>query len=324
MSVQIQLDTFLQEIQQKAIQLLETFYTSPQRYGTAFHITPPFTDLRQLPFNSEQGLQELENSKLSTEEGNAIVATVDGRDPYLLSQIAHLEKVASRIIKVEAGQHLSVQTNIPEIMWVFLESGAKLTLEQRILEQELALPRIFVWQNERSEFVYWGLRAKNNFLNERIQVRLQGSQASTQIRHLTFGQEKQQADIEVNAYHEAPSTKSDLIVRTAAADRHVAIYRGLIDIEEGARGSKGYQSGRALLLSRKAVVDNLPELAIKTNDVQCSHGVTTTHIDDEALFYMRSRGLSREEARKLAITGFYHDKLEIPDSLAQTLESVTA
>ncbi len=324
MQIRTRATSELKGLKQRAAGLLETYHVPPQRYGTAFHLAPPFTDLRQISFSVARDLKSFEHIELSEKEWGHIASTIDGDDPYLLSQITQLEHVGNRILRVEEGQSLSLQVDVSEVMWIFLQPGARLIIEQTILNQEIALPRIFVWQGEGSEFTYWGLRARNNFLSERIQVKLQGSQASTQIRHLTFGQEKQQSDIEVSAYHEAPATKSDLIVRTAAADRHVAIYRGLIDIEEGARGSKGYQSGRALLLSRRAVVDNLPELAIKTNDVQCSHGVTTTHIDDEALFYMRSRGLLREEARKLAITGFYHDKLEIPDSLAQTLESVTA
>jgi len=131
-----------------------------------------------------------------------------------------------------------------------------------------------------------------------------------------------QSDIEVQVFHEARQTVSDLVVRSAAADKHVAVYRGLIDIAEHAGGSKGYQSGRALLLSRTAVVDNLPELAIKTNDVQCSHGVTTTHIDDEALFYMRSRGLSQNAARQMAMTGFFHDKLSVPQAMGEKLEEI--
>ena len=336
----VQINTGLRELKQKAAGLLENFHTPSQRYGTAFHLTSPFSDVREIkpepmvPHSARlRGAQHIGEYHW----GN-ILKTLSERDPYLLWLVVHIDNIPARVINAQEGQKMQLNVDGSELMWVFLHKDAKLLIEQNIIGEELSLPRIFVWQEASSEFTYWGLRAENAFLSERLQVHLLGEGATAHVRHLTYGgkpashpggipstghppgRNAGQSDIEVQVFHEARQTVSDLVVRSAAADKHVAVYRGLIDIAEHAGGSKGYQSGRALLLSRTAVVDNLPELAIKTNDVQCSHGVTTTHIDDEALFYMRSRGLSREEARKLAITGFYHDKLEIPPYLAQALE----
>lgn len=325
--------------QQFAAALLEENHVPPQRYGTAFHLTSPWQDVREInPFLASHSFNVASFDALGQEEKDSIFTTITGADPYLLWLIAHIDTVPARIVRVEEGQTMQLNVEGSELMWVFLAKDAKLLIEQNIVSEELALPRTFVWQKAGSEFTYWGLRAENTFLSERLQVQLLGEGAAAHVRHLTYGGKPAshpggiqitghppgsnagQADIEVSAFHMARQTMSDLVVRSAAADRHVAMYRGLIDIAENAGGSKGYQSGRALLLSRTAVVDNLPELAIKTNDVQCSHGVTTTHIDDEALFYMRSRGLSQNAARGLALTGFYHDKLEIPPLLAQDLE----
>lgn len=71
-----------------------------------------------------------------------------------------------------------------------------------------------------------------------------------------------------------------------------------------------------------AIVDFLPELAIKTNDVKCSHGITMTHLDDAALFYLRSRGLAVPTARQLATRGFFHHQLTLPPKVAALLEDV--
>jgi Fe-S cluster assembly protein SufD len=217
---------------------------------------------------------------------------------------------------------MDLELNGSLVTFVWLRAGARLNLTQNVLNESLGISRLFVWQGENSSLTSWGLRAGNAFLSERMEVYLQGLGASAALRHLTVGADKSQADMAVRVYHQAPQTVSDLTVRTAAAGKHVAVYRGLIDIDERGKGSKGYQSGRALLLNRGAVVDMLPELAIKTNDVQCSHGVTTTHIDEAALFYMRSRGLPVAEARRLAMTGFFHDMLEIPEKLSVQLEEV--
>ncbi|MBI3256126.1 MAG: SufD family Fe-S cluster assembly protein, partial [Candidatus Andersenbacteria bacterium] len=334
----VQTNAGLAELQQKAAGLLESFYIPSQRYGTAFHLTPPFQDVREIGLappvrQMAEGRRggvvyakmQPPLSPLSGGDQKKILNTLDGRDPYLLWLVAHLDTIPVRIVRVEQGQTMQLNVNGSELMWVFLQKDARLTIEHAIIQpplsplsggKTLALPRIFVWQEAGSEFTYWGLRANNTFLSERLQVRLLGEGAAVHVRHLTYGGKpvqkpmvhpggvpgtlhlpgstighlarsnagmpgstiRQQSDIEVSAFHEARQTVSDLAVRSAAADRHVAIYRGLIDIAENAGGSKGYQSGRALLLSRTAVVDNLPELAINTNDVQCSHGVTTTHI----------------------------------------------
>jgi hypothetical protein len=312
----------LEEVQHKAEQLLDRHYVPPQRYGTAFHLTPPFSDVRAIPSLLGRSFPAAESSHLSAEVISHLEETINDQDPYLLSQIGYISTLASHVLIVQPGQEMTLQLPTSSLAWMFLGEGAQLTIEQVIAGEELALPRLFIWQQAASHFTYWGVRANNNFLSERMEIRLVGQGATARVRHLTFGSGRQQSDLEVVAYHEAPQTQSDLIVRTAAAEKHTAIYRGLIDIAENAKGSKGYQSGRALLLSRTAAVDNLPELAIKTNDVQCSHGVTTTHIDDESLFYMRSRGISYEQARELAVQGFYHDKLDIPSDLAHSLAKV--
>lgn len=315
---------FFDDLRQKATALLEENHVPPQRYGTAFHLTLPFSDVRELPpsryIRKEVHTRVLED--LSEENQQQILKTITNPDPYLLWMVSHADQLPVQIINVSPGQKVDAAVSGPELLWIFLEEGSQLTLEQTVTGNEIGINRVFVWQKTDSHFTYWGLRANNSFLTDQMRVQLEGAYASVQVRHLTFGYAKQQSDMEVAAYHQAPQTESNLLVRTAAADKHVSIYRGLIDIAETAKGSKGYQSGNALLLSRKAVVDNLPELAIRTNDVQCSHGVNTTHIDDAALFYIRSRGLSREAARQLAITGFYHDKMDIPHSLSSSLASI--
>lgn len=316
-----------EDLQEKAAILLELHHIPPQRYGTAFHLTPPFIDVREISPTSVN-LRGVKNSKvvkdfggLSDSERKWIFETVTEKDPYLLWQIVNVDSVAARVLNIQEGQTMDVKIEAEGLLFVFLGKDAQLTLEHSVANNELAINRVFVWQEAGSNFNYWGLRSGNDFLTERVQVNLIGRGAVATVRHLTFGKDKQQSDIEVSAYHAAPQTESSLAVRTAAADKHVSVYRGLIDIDERAKGSVGYQQGRALLLSRKAVVDNLPELAIRTNDVKCSHGVNTTHIDDAALFYMRSRGLDRAQARQLAVRGFYHDTMDIPAKMAHELSS---
>ncbi len=325
MPVQTRTIVDFDELQHRAAELLETYHVPPQRYGTAFHLTVPIQDVREMNIETVGATEEnieIRFNALDEQYKQYIFSTLDSHDPYLLWQVANIHSFPVRVIHVEAGQSVSFQLDQPELTWVFLEKDAQLTVESFVMDTKLALARMFVWQGEGSRFEYWGLRAGNDFLTERLQVNLVGQGATARATHLTFGGDRKQSDLQVSAYHVAPKTESFLAVRTAAADKHVSVYRGLIDIDEAAKGSVGYQQGRALLLSRGAVVDNLPELAIRTNDVRCSHGVNTTHIDDSALFYMRSRGLDKAQARQLAITGFYHDTMDIPAQTTEQLSSI--
>lgn len=320
MSTNIKSEIGFKDLQIKAQALLGRYHSAPARYGTAFHITPPFPDVRDLAVERKPLLGSFSVDALSLKEQEKIDQVVNNEDPYLLWYMTHLNSLPGRVIRVEDGQVMTIQSKGAELLFCFVGKGASLSLQQIITEEKLAVSRLFIWQEEKSEFTFWGVRSKNVFSQERVRVNLMGRGARANIRHLTFGSGRDQSDIEVQVYHQARETQSDMIVRSAAVEKNVSIYRGLIDIDEKAKGSNGYQQARALLLSSGAVVDNLPELAIRTNDVQCSHGVNTTHIDEAALFYMRARGISESEARRLTLTGFYHDMIDIPQELHAQLE----
>ncbi|OYY52072.1 MAG: hypothetical protein B7Y53_08445 [Halothiobacillus sp. 28-55-5] len=98
------------------------------------------------------------------------------------------------------------------------------------------------------------------------------------------------------------------------------IFKGRILVAEDAQKIEAYQNSRNLLLSNTAEIDTKPELEIYADDVKCSHGATIGRLDDEALYYLQSRGISRSNARKLLITGFAQeiiDALPYPELVAQ-------
>lgn len=309
-------------LQRAARAALAENYHPAARYGTAFHVTPPFSDLRKLiPTPVEESgvkVWEKERAMLSPVNRKQLLR-LDLRDTYLAWQLANVDVMPLKIIRVAAGEEIQLSLKNGGLYWIFVGAGARVSVEDTIVDQQLAVQRLFVWQAAQSFFSYVALRSTTTFLNESLVVHLTGHHAEATITHLTYGQSNEQTDIETRVYHEAPSAHSTMMVRTAVADRARAIYRGLIDVDQQATATKGYQSARGLLLSRRAVIDALPKLAIRTNDVQCSHGVTTTHLDDRALFYLRSRGLSLPQAREQALLGFYHHQLHIPATLAQAL-----
>lgn len=324
---------WLKQTQQRASAQLAQHAAVPQRYGTAFHLTPPWLDARDIPVEQFKNLsptlplsrEGATNSPLDKGELEGIL--LQDNDPYLNWHLSHADQLGLEVIRVPAGttqamhwHTVAAQSNSRVILLV-LEEEAQLDIQDIAQEQSTMIRRLVVVQRTNSQFNYWAVRSGNTFLTEHLTVHLVGSHAKAEVNHLLVGRAQEQTDMAVRIYHEAPDTESNMIVRAAGYDKSLSIYHGLIDVARQARGTSGYQQGRALLLSPTAIADMLPELAIKTNEVRCSHGVSTLHLDDTALFYLRSRGVPEEQARQLAITGFFHQGLSIPESMAKALES---
>ncbi len=109
--------------------------------------------------------------------------------------------------------------------------------------------------------------------------------------------------------HVAPHTRSDLLYKGSMADTARSVYYGTIRVRPGAISTDAYQANRNLTLSSKAKADTMPQLEIENNDVRCTHGATVGQIDENHLFYLQSRGIGREEAKRLIVFGFFNEVL---------------
>jgi Fe-S cluster assembly scaffold protein SufB len=139
----------------------------------------------------------------------------------------------------------------------------------------------------------------------------------------------QRFEIDLTALHSEPYTGSDVVIRGVVFDQAAVTFRGLIDIRKGAKQSKAFLRADALLLGDKAHADLIPSLTINENEVQAGHGATVGRINDEQLFYLMSRGLGREKAVQLLVTGFLSavmsqlstvDKLKVERSIKRVYE----
>ncbi|MFK0732763.1 MAG: SufD family Fe-S cluster assembly protein, partial [Gloeotrichia echinulata HAB0833] len=109
-------------------------------------------------------------------------------------------------------------------------------------------------------------------------------------------------------------------------DRSVGVFNGKIMVRPDAQKTLAYQSNRNILLSPSATVHTKPQLEIFADDVKCSHGCTSGQLDEESVFYLRARGLDKEQARALllyAFAGEVTEKIEL-ESLRERLESIIA
>ncbi len=128
------------------------------------------------------------------------------------------------------------------------------------------------------------------------------------------------ADLRVIADHAARDTTSRVTVRAVASGRGRTVFTGLLRVREGASGSEAYEEARGLLRSPEAVADLLPELEILNHDVRASHGAAVGPLDEEARYYLMSRGLGAEEAEAMLVRGFVGPVLgRLPSGFAARL-----
>jgi Fe-S cluster assembly protein SufD len=161
----------------------------------------------------------------------------------------------------------------------------------------------------------------------RIQNDLAGPGATSRVTGAYFADGTQHLDYDTFQEHMAPNTESDFAFKGALRDESSAVWRGMIRVEADAQKTNAYQENRNLMLSPKAHADSIPGLEILANDVRCTHGATLGRVDREQLFYLMTRGLSRQEAERLIVRGFFQDVLDriqlvpVREALGEALES---
>lgn len=155
---------------------------------------------------------------------------------------------------------------------------------------------------------------------------LAGPGARSEVLGAVFAGQRQHMDHHFFQDHVAPRTESFLLVRTALRDRARSSYTGRLRIVKEAPGCGAHQENRNLLLSPDARADSIPELEILTHDVQCSHAAATGPVDRDALFYLRSRGLTATEAERMVVLGFLEPVFaRVPgESLSENLRVAAA
>jgi len=155
----------------------------------------------------------------------------------------------------------------------------------------------------------------------RNDAELLGPGASNELRTTFLGTGDQVHDFRTRQFHVGARTISTLLSKGAVADESRSIYTGLIEIEKGAKRTDARQTNHNLLLSKSAHADSVPNLDIRENDVMCAHASSVGPLDELQRWYLESRGVSREDAQRLMIQGFFNEMLAaLPQELAELVE----
>ena len=156
-------------------------------------------------------------------------------------------------------------------------------------------------------FIY---SAGSKYSRNEINCNLNENYSSAFINGIININDNKHHEIKTNINHLSENTKSHQLIKSVLNDQSNAAYQGKIFVEKEAQKTDGYQLSRALLLDQNTEFNAKPELEIYADDVKCSHGSTSGNLDQNAIFYLMSRGIGYVEAKKLLIDGFINDVIE--------------
>jgi len=149
-----------------------------------------------------------------------------------------------------------------------------------------------------------------NNLSGELDFQIKASGVNLEILGLFVGKKSDQFELKTNQYHIAPGSTSNLLIKGVFYNESKFLFQGLIKIEKTGQKSHAYQKNKNLILGEKVFVDSRPFLEILANDVFCTHGSTTGKINEESLFYLKSRGLSQKTAEQLYVSGFIQEIID--------------
>lgn len=178
-------------------------------------------------------------------------------------------------------------------------------------EKVTRLSNFFSEQKENSNVVTSGITLHNGYTRNNYRFRLLGEHAEAHAGGLAICDKTQHIDNFAFLDHAVPNCMSNELFKNVLKDRSTGIFCGKILVEKDAQKTQAYQTNRNLISSDAAQMFSKPQLEIYADDVKCSHGLTTGQLDEDALFYMRARGIDQEEARLLLMVAFTHDVIDM-------------
>ena len=159
---------------------------------------------------------------------------------------------------------------------------------------------------ERNANINWISSCFGGKLNRlRIETFLNGDGSNSNNLGIFLGRNKEHIDFTTNVSHNALNTTNDIMVDGILKDESSSVYRGLILIAKEGQKTNSYLSNHILKLGDKTLANSIPGLKIDANDVKASHGATVGQVNEEHMFYLMARGLSRKEAENLIVEGFF-------------------
>jgi Fe-S cluster assembly scaffold protein SufB len=235
--------------------------------------------------------------------------------PYFCQTWIYAER-ASSIALLTEDYGAQISGTASEIVEAYVKDGASVKYSniQDYSEDTVVLAnkKAICGKDGRITWVlgYFGSRAERS----RLESIFEGEGASAEDIEVVFGDGYQRFDLVSDLSHVAGNSRGRIICNSVLKDNSRSIFKGMIRIGKEAKSSNAYLAGHAILLSPNAKSDAIPGLEILTNEVKATHSASVAQIDQEQIFYMMTRGLSEDEAKKFIVLGFLEPAISRIDS----------
>ena len=225
--------------------------------------------------------------------GHALIVLDEGAEATLLAETASTDAAAAGLHCGAIEIHMGPRAKLRYVNLQNWGSGVWHFAHQQAL----------VGQDATMQWTIGALGSRLAKVNQH--VALVGAGADVEINGVMFTEGKQHLSYHTLQHHKAPHCTSDMLYKGALQDKSRLVWRGMIKVDRDAQKTDGYQRDDNLILSEEARADSIPGLEIEADDVKCSHGATAGRVDDEQVFYACCRGLTRKEAVRMIVTGFF-------------------
>jgi len=202
----------------------------------------------------------------------------------------------------------------------FINIFYNFTLEENAILKNFKIDKL---QNSNIKYSYNNIdQSKNSvsetfilsngskFLKNEINCNLNGQYSSAFINGVFSLDSDKHHEIRTSVNHLVENTKSYQLIKSVLDDKSKSVYQGKIYVSPDAQKTDGYQLSKCILLDKNTEFNAKPELEIYADDVKCSHGSASGSLNENSIFYLRSRGLNYKQAKKLLISGFFLDVIE--------------
>ncbi len=208
----------------------------------------------------------------------------------------------------------SFSNNVTELV-VDSDAVVQVYKMQNLNDRSALLNQTFATLQSGASLLAMSFTFNGGSIRNHTEIRMEGEHCHTEAHGLYLLDKGQKADNYVFVDHAKPNCSSQELYKGIMDDASQAIFNGHVLVDEYAVKTEAYQSNRNILLTDKASIDSKPFLEIYNDDVRCSHGTTTGQLDEQALFYLRSRGICQRSAKTLLMSAFCEEviqKVQIP------------
>ncbi|MEM7371843.1 MAG: Fe-S cluster assembly protein SufD [Bacteroidota bacterium] len=235
---------------------------------------------------------------LTVPEATATIS--QSRNLFVVEKNASAQLISSHFT---VGEGESLSNTVTEML---VSDNARLEVIQFQLESDQAsrIDRIDIQQQRDSYCSVYTFTMSGDIVRNNIRLNLEGQHTESHLIGAYLLSDSQHVDNYTEVHHKEPNCFSNELYKGIIGDQATGVFSGKIHVYEDAQKTNAYQTNRNIVLSNSANIYTKPQLEIYADDVKCSHGATTGRLDEEAMFYLRARGIKEGDARIMLIYAF--------------------